>query len=230
MLQPLLHYLGLSLILLAGANPVDPAQILPGKEAKKESVKWVEEITALYRNATSVQMDIEKNVAYVFLDQKQASKGKLLLQQKKFRMELKGDEDSLVVVNDGKVRVFTYFPKDSGLKTQVLETSFEKKGHVQGLFSALFSGEGFATQFVIEKSEQQNQQIQLTLKPRNEAPEISKILLTASATSYHIEEISIWDNLQNQTKYTMKKPVFDKSIEAKLFDVPVPKDAVLEKF
>ena len=130
---------GLSLSLSLGvAKEAPPAPKAP----PTAEVSLIQEVGEAYGRASSVQMRVEKRVKSFFSSRENRSEGTLLLKKGNLRLELKGDENSLVVIHRGRVKVFTFPPKESGLKVSVVETTFKKNGpgEVQEIFASLLTG------------------------------------------------------------------------------------------
>lgn len=225
--------LGFSLVLSAGGEPSSQVAAVTApadKSGKIEKNTWSRDLAKTYGPANSVTMDVEKKVEYAFLDQTNESKGTMTFKDRNFRMELKGHEHSLVVVNKKQVRVFTFFPPDSGLKTQVLETTVDQKGQIQKIFTALLSGQGLEKEFELLKSEKKNGRVEMQLKPKADLPEVAQVSVTVSEDNSQIQEIAMDDQVGNKTRYLLSNVKFNQKIDPSVFDVAIPKDAVIERF
>jgi outer membrane lipoprotein-sorting protein len=175
----------------------------------------------------AMQSKVSKTLKLSLLGQERKSAGQFLLQQGRMRLELSGDENSLLVINSKKLYAVTL--PAAGLKdakTQVIEASLQNKNiKTSGLFLLLAKG-GFDTVFnvtgVLEKGEKEQTYF---LTPKKSNSGLKRAQLQVTSDGKYIKNLRYWDELDNETSYEFSDHKKQTQIAWKLFEYTPPADA-----
>lgn len=229
----------------APAKPVATDSALsPATPAQLKTVKALDE---KYQKAPSVEMGVNKLVKLGLLGGERKSAGRLTLSNGRLRMELEGDEKSLLVINKETFWAVTFpDPEFKDAPVQVITGSMgnekaskssqkkgQKTGHKtsqsQGMLTLLTQG-GFLKFFNatgVQKSAEGN--VVYFLEPKKQQTDFRRARLTVSADGNEIRELRYWDERDNETTMTFKSVVFGKKPGDSVFTYAPPANAEIMK-
>ena len=192
------------------------------------SPRWghLQDVTKRYAGSSTIKMDVEKTVTLAMLGREKKFAGELFLKKERARLELQSKEisenKSLFILGATHAWAVT---ESKGQKTQVYKKKLSGADSAERLVSSLLSGTiEWDKVFKLEsvKTEKSNELV--TLQPKNQDFEYSKVALKIDYKDLKIQEIQLWDALENQTVYRMSDVRFNKSLAEKLFQYTPPKD------
>ncbi len=206
--------------------PDAPTQKKPVTTAKKtkalaknipDELKLLGEVTASYREATLVEMSVEKRIIAEWKPKQDVSTGQIFYSHGKIRWEIKSPEKNWTIY-DGKTWcniefASPDFPKD---KNKVTLTSVDKKNKDQFFILALLDSRNPAESFKVQVKSNDGQQATLKLEPRKSSG-FAGIEVVIEKKSKSFKQISFKDDIGNQTEIKLGAPEFKKEADENLF-------------
>lgn len=178
--------------------------------ASSADLKTVKALDKKYQDAPLVEMDVEKLVKLGLLGTEKKSAGKITMSKGRLRMELEGDEKSLLVINSKKFWAVT-FPgaefKDAPVQV-ITGDMGSKKSQSQSMLSLLTQG-GFLKFFNatgVQKGA--DGESVFFLQPKKEQTDFKRAQLKVSADAKEIRELRYWDQRDNETVMAFKSVKF----------------------
>lgn len=205
-----------------------------GKAAKvtDSELKTVKALDEKYQKAGSVEMAVDKLVKLGLLGGERKSSGKLVLSGGRLRMELEGDEKSLLVINKKTYWAVT-FPgpefKDAPVQVITGDMGSKKSQQSQGMLSLLTQG-GFLKFFHatgVQKSTDGN--LVYSLEPQKQQTDFKRAQLTVTPDGKEIRALRYWDERDNETTMLFKSVKFGKKPGDSEFIYAPPANAEIMK-
>lgn len=196
-----------------------------------EDAKNLKSLDKRYQNAPSVTMKVDKTLKLGLLNDVRKSKGNLTLSSGRVRMELEGDEKSLLVINKKNFWAVTFPPadfKDAPVQVITGQTG-TKKARSQSLLGVLSQG-GFLEFFSLTGVKKLAAgEIQYFLQPKSQTSEFKRAQLTVSSDGKEIRELRYWDERDNETQLSFNAVTFGKKVSDKAFTYSPPAKAEIMK-
>jgi outer membrane lipoprotein-sorting protein len=203
------------------------------KAATDREIKTLKDLDQKYQGTKPVAMKVSKTLKIGLLGEERTSQGTLWMSKGQLRMELEGDEKSLLVVNKKSLWAVTYPGKEfPDAPVQVIKgDAVNGKTRGQSVVGMLTLG-GFlkifnATSVQIMPSGEKK----YFLSPRNQQSGFQRAQVTISADASRIVELKYWDERENETHFEFrdvtfgKNQAFGKKIEDSLFQYQPPANA-----
>jgi outer membrane lipoprotein-sorting protein len=191
-------------------------------------IKILKTLDSTYQKK-SASMNVERTTKIALLEQERKANGKLWVSGGQLRMELDGEEKTLLVVNKKNLWAVT-FPsaefKDTPVQVIKADAS-SKKGRSKNLVALLSQG-GFLKFFLptaVEK--QQGGDVMFFLSPRQEQGDIKRAQVRVTAEGKKHLALNYWDDRDNEVKMNFTDVKFEKSFDEKLFNYAPPPNAQL---
>lgn len=182
-------------------------------------------LTKRYRVAKMVRMKMEKTVSSDLTETKKVHTGEIVLSGKKFRLDQTTPEKNLIVF-DGSTLWSVQFPptefKDSPL--QVTKQKI-KSGDGNAVLSSLLTQGKITDRFEILSSQKDEKIATYELKAKNTELNVTKIKLKIELEKSLVRELTVWDEVGNESFFLFPHVLFFSSEQKKLFQYSPPKDA-----
>lgn len=227
----------LSLLLIALVNPATAnakGNAKKGQSSNKLSastiapadLKLLEALDEAFRSQ-SMTMKVTRVSKVPDLGLERNTNGTLWISKGRLRMELDGDQKSLLVVNKKNLWAVTYPDADFGDgKVQVIRAdTSSKKGRSQNLLTLLSQG-GFLKFFIAAAVERQkNGDVLFFLSPREEQAEFKRAQIKVSANGKELKLLKYWDANGNEVEMTFSEFKKESSIDNGKFEYTPPANA-----
>lgn len=194
-------------------------------EVSKAQLKALRNTIIRYQKASYVEIDLEKKVVSEILGRERLNKGKVFLAPKRFRLELKEPEKSLIVYDGGTLWNVQYPPEGSDGKTQVAKAKLDKKNQNQILLGDLLVEQGLMAKFEMLDAVQDGDRLQITAKPKSSQIQVMDLKFSIDTKDKVFKEVEYSDELGNKTTMKFSGTVFQKKKNAKIFQYTPEKDA-----
>ena len=214
---------------------VKPADASKSGEVKSDELRGVNKkdlatlkaLNEKYRTATSIAMDVVKDVKLGLVGAERHSTGKLQLAMGQLRMELEGSEHTMLIVNKKNVFAITYPDKAlKGAAIQIIKGDVSsKKAKKQAQSSALanlLGPGGFLKSFNPTGIETKGELSTYFLSPVGES-DMTRAQLKVS--NGEIRELHYWDARDNETIYQFSNTKFGQTLDATIFNDTPPANA-----
>jgi outer membrane lipoprotein-sorting protein len=175
----------------------------------------------------SATMKIERVTKMPLLEQEHKANGKLWISGGKLRMELDGEEKTLLVVNKKTLWAVTYPPaefRDGPVQVYKADSS-TKKGQSKNLISLISQG-GFLKFFLPTGVEKQaNGDVLFFLTPLKDQTDFKRAQVKISSDGKKLLALNYWDDRENEVRMQFKDVKFEKTLDEKLFNYAPPANA-----
>ena len=149
-----------------------------------------------------VKMHVKKTMNLALLKKNKVSEGELLLDSGKMRLELDGQEKTLVVVTGSNAWVVSYPPAEfKDAPRQVIKANLKSKSKQKLGLAALLTGSGLTQIFKIVSARTAEQSVIYNLAPRKESSDFKRVEIQIDPGTKLITKMSYWDDLDNQSDY-----------------------------
>lgn len=203
------------------------------KPVSNKELKTLKDLDKKYQGKKPVAMKVNKTLKIGLLNQERSSDGTLWMSSGRIRMELEGDEKSLLVVNKKNLWAVTFPGSDfPDAPVQVIKgDASSKKVQSQGAIGMLSLG-GFLNVFnATSVQEMSSGEKRYFLMPKKTNSDFRRAQVTISADGTQITELKYWDERENETQFEFrevtfgKNEAFGKKIEDALFTYSPPAKA-----
>lgn len=204
-----------------------PVQQSKPQALSKQDHTALEALDRRYQEASSVSMLVERTVKSGLLGHERKAHGTLLLSGGMLRMELNGDEKTLLVVNKRSFWAVTYpEPEFKDAPVRVVQADIgNKKAKTQNLVGLLSQG-GLFKQFTPTGTHTlEGGSTVYFLQPKKGVAEFKRAQIVISKDGKKIESLRYWDELDNESHFEFKDVVFGKKVDEKLFTFTPPKNS-----
>ena len=201
------------------------------KQATAQDMKIIRALDGTYQKAASVKMDVDKTLKLGLLQQERKAKGSLLISSGRLRLELTGEEKTLLIVNNKNYWAVTYPSAEfKEAPVQVIEGLMgTKKGRSQSILGLLTQG-GFLKFFNVSGVQKEKSgETTFFLQPQKSASEFKRAELKVSADGKEIRELHYWDERDNETLLAFKGVNFGKKPADTNFNFEAPPGAEVMK-
>ena len=201
------------------------------KQATAQDMKIIRALDDSYQKAASVKMDVDKTLKLGLLQQERKAKGSLLISSGRLRLELTGEEKTLLIVNNKNYWAVTYPSAEfKEAPVQVIEGLMgTKKGRSQSILGLLTQG-GFLKFFNVSGVQKEKSgETTFFLQPQKSASEFKRAELKVSADGKEIRELHYWDERDNETLLAFKGVNFGKKPADTNFNFEAPPGAEVMK-
>ncbi len=201
------------------------------KQATAQDMKIIRALDGSYQKAASVKMDVDKTLKLGLLQQERKAKGSLLISSGRLRLELTGEEKTLLIVNNKNYWAVTYPSAEfKEAPVQVIEGLMStKKGRSQSILGLLTQG-GFLKFFNVSGVQKEKSgETTFFLQPQKSASEFKRAELKVSADGKEIRELHYWDERDNETLLAFKGVNFGKKPADTNFNFEAPPGAEVMK-
>lgn len=199
------------------------------RSVSEGDLKTLKALDQKYQKAQSITMDVDKTLKLGLLGSERKSKGKLHLSRGRVRMELEGDEKTLLVVNKKNLWAVTFPPaefKDAAV--QVIKGDLGNKKAKSKTDTAV----GLLTQGGILKSFKPTGAQANTdgstiyfLQPLQSQSDFKRAQIAVSKDGSMILGLRYWDDRDNETSFEFSDVKFGKKADDQLFTYTPPKNA-----
>lgn len=208
-----------------------PTLAIEPRSVTKEDRKLFDALSAEFQKGV-MQADVEKKMTLELLEKTKVSKGQFQLQKGKLRMELAGDENTLLVINSKKLYAVALPPPDKkDMKTNVIEANVgSTQVKNQGLMVLMAKG-GFDSMFLVSgviDSGPNQLTYYLSPKPDTKGLRNAEVKLEKKEKP-RLLELTYWDESNNKTSYLFSGHKAVSSLPAKNFEYIIPADANVER-
>lgn len=195
--------------------------------ASTKPIEFIQQTIAKYNSQPAVHAKVEKTVYLSLLEETKTSEGEMHYSKGQMRLEMKGDERSLIVMTPKAVWIETQglIEGDKPQVTQVVAKDLAKQSRAP---IALILGQSrVLLQFKVEKDEMSGdvRKIKLLPKKPKEWKDLQSFYTEINASTQALELIQYEDDLGNRTTYKLMNTDFKSKIEKSLFNYRPPKDA-----
>jgi len=182
------------------------------------------EVSAKYRSAKLVEMDVEKTVKLELTGRVTNYEGKISLAGGKFRWENNTPEQTLLVFDGQTIWSVQYPPKELGGNVQVARGKVDKRTRSQILISSLL-GEDVEKNFKVGKESKEGSLSKVEITPKGNDLSVRSIDLILDSTKHELKELSYKDDVGNLTTMKFSNVQYLKQEDSKRFKYQPPKGA-----
>jgi len=193
-----------------------------GTEKKPKLKNILDNLQSRYDEVNAIQADFEQISKIVNVEGNFTGKGRVYFQKPgKMRWEYTGSDKQLVV-SDGK-KIWFYRPKDRQVIVDQITQAFSGKTPVNFLMGIGNLKKDFEINLLEGEKEGKSRDFQLELVPKDQMPDVKKIILSVSPDDYLVRDIRVYDFFLNLNQITLKKLKVNPDLSDKLFDFSPPK-------
>lgn len=186
---------------------------------------------ARYQRAQAVQAQIEKTVEMPTLNEKKTAPGQLYFSKGRFRLEMKDEEKTTIVLDGKTLWVATLAPEDLGGKWQVMKSTAPSLKKASSLLAMLFGDNRILDQMdVVSVKESDGLQVYKLIPKKSAGLEIKDLEISFKGKPSVLEAVKYGDELGNQTLYVFKSSDLKSPVNQNKFKYAPPKDAEVTKF
>lgn len=193
--------------------------------ADVKNSKLLLDLTLRYRQAKMVRMKMDRTVTSELTGTKNSYAGEIALSGKKFRLDQTAPEKNMAVY-DGKTLWTVQFPpaefKDG--PTQVTKQQI-KPGDGNAVLTSLLTQGKMTDRFEIVASTKDATVATYELKPKKADMNITKLKLKIELEKRLVRELTVWDEVGNESAFVFPEVLFFSIVEANLFKYSPPKGA-----
>ncbi len=206
-------------------------KVLAPVKITKEEISEDKDLKAVAEKLQSsalVKMQLKKTVFNAITEEETSDEGHLSVTRGKMRMELTGDEKTMVIVNKNEIWIVNYDEDEKDKAKQVVHVKSGKE-KVHQLLLSLLDGEQLLNNFEIKKSVRKENILMFELVPKSKIDEIVKVQLAVNDKNYVVKTVQYWDSNENKTVFDFSEVKFLKKNEAKIFAFVPPKGVKVEE-
>jgi outer membrane lipoprotein-sorting protein len=208
-----------SLILLSGLSQV--------YAQKNSAIGFLQKSIAKYNTSTSVQSQVNKKVFIAYLEEAKTSDGKLFYAKKKMRLELAGEEKSLIVMANDTIWLETSgISEDS--KPQVTKiVSKDLSRQSRAPLALVFGQSTILNEFKLKSDSVKDGVRHISVVPKDPKKwkDLQILLAEVNIKTGVMQVAQYEDELGNRTTFKFTDTKFNAELDKKTFDYKPPKDA-----
>ena len=191
---------------------------LPGTLFSETSEQQaLDAIQRQYEKVSTFEADFTQRSYVKMMNQTQSVKGTVKIKKPGKMKWVYGAPDTQILISDGK-NLWLYVP-DAAQATKVPVESIYSS-NTPALFLA---GKGKLTRsFNVESVSQENQNILVTLVPKNEDQGLARLILHADKKNYQITGSTVYDKLGNKTEIRFSQIRINREIPEEQFQLKTP--------
>ncbi len=198
---------------------------VPTSALAPADLKLLSKLDETYRSQ-SMSMKVARTTKVPDLGIERTTSGTLLVSKGRLRMELDGDQKSLLVINKKNLWAVTYPDADFGGRVQVIRADVNSKtGRSQSLLVLLSQG-GFQKFFIASGAEKQKDgEVLFFLSPKEDQVDFKRAQIKVSADGTKLTFLKYWDAKGNEVEMAFSDFKKESSIDSKKFEYTPPADA-----
>ena len=191
---------------------------LPGTLFSETSEQQVlDAIQRQYEKVSTFEADFTQRSYVKMMNQTQSVKGTVKIKKPGKMKWVYGAPDTQILISDGK-NLWLYVPEEEQATKVPVESIYSS--NTPALFLA---GKGKLTRsFNVESVSQENQNILVTLVPKNEDQGLARLILHADKKNYQITGLTVYDKLGNKTEIRFSQIRINREIPEEQFQLKTP--------
>ena len=191
---------------------------LPGTLFSETSEQQaLDAIQRQYEEVSTFEADFTQRSYVKMMNQTQSVKGTVKIKKPGKMKWVYGAPDTQILISDGK-NLWLYVPEEEQATKVPVESIYSS--NTPALFLA---GKGKLTRsFNVESVSQENQNILVTLVPKNEDQGLARLILHADKKNYQITGSTVYDKLGNKTEIRFSRIRINREIPEEQFQLKTP--------
>ena len=191
---------------------------LPGTLFSETSEQQaLDAIQRQYEKVSTFEADFTQRSYVKMMNQTQSIKGTVKIKKPGKMKWVYGAPDTQILISDGK-NLWLYVPEEEQATKVPVESIYSS--NTPALFLA---GKGKLTRsFNVESVSQENQNILVTLVPKNEDQGLARLILHADKKNYQITGSTVYDKLGNKTEIRFSRIRINREIPEEQFQLRTP--------
>jgi len=191
---------------------------LPGTLFSETSEQQaLDAIQRQYEKVSTFEADFTQRSYVKMMNQTQSVKGTVKIKKPGKMKWVYGAPDTQILISDGK-NLWLYVPEEEQATKVPVESIYSS--NTPALFLA---GKGKLTRsFNVESVSQENQNILVTLVPKNEDQGLARLILHADKKNYQITGSTVYDKLGNKTEIRFSQIRINREIPEEQFQLKTP--------
>ncbi len=191
---------------------------LPGTLFSETSEQQaLDAIQRQYEKVSTFEADFTQRSYVKMMNQTQSIKGTVKIKKPGKMKWVYGAPDTQILISDGK-NLWLYVPEEEQATKVPVESIYSS--NTPALFLA---GKGKLTRsFNVESVSQENQNILVTLVPKNEDQGLARLILHADKKNYQITGSTVYDKLGNKTEIRFSRIRINREIPEEQFQLKTP--------
>jgi outer membrane lipoprotein carrier protein len=191
---------------------------LPGTLFSETSEQQaLDAIQRQYEKVSTFEADFTQRSYVKMMNQTQSVKGTVKIKKPGKMKWVYGAPDTQILISDGK-NLWLYVPEEEQATKVPVESIYSS--NTPALFLA---GKGKLTRsFNVESVSQENQNILVTLVPKNEDQGLARLILHADKKNYQITGSTVYDKLGNKTEIRFSRIRINREIPEEQFQLRTP--------
>ena len=191
---------------------------LPGTLFSETSEQHaLDAIQRQYEKVSTFEADFTQRSYVKMMNQTQSIKGTVKIKKPGKMKWVYGAPDTQILISDGK-NLWLYVPEEEQATKVPVESIYSS--NTPALFLA---GKGKLTRsFNVESVSQENQNILVTLVPKNEDQGLARLILHADKKNYQITGSTVYDKLGNKTEIRFSRIRINREIPEEQFQLRTP--------
>ena len=191
---------------------------LPGTLFSETSEQQaLDAIQRQYEKVSTFEADFTQRSYVKMMNQTHSVKGTVKIKKPGKMKWVYGAPDTQILISDGK-NLWLYVPEEEQATKVPVESIYSS--NTPALFLA---GKGKLTRsFNVESVSQENQNILVTLVPKNEDQGLARLILHADKKNYQITGSTVYDKLGNKTEIRFSRIRINREIPEEQFQLRTP--------
>ena len=198
--------------------------LTPARSATPRYAQLDQSLTK-YSQSPLVTLKVEEKQISGLLGQEKKVAGVVSLSKGKFRYDIKGNEDSMILFDGQYLWTVQYPNKDLGGRIQVTKTRSGKVPNSQLILKLLGEPRNIYNQFAVKEESLNQDELQYTLTPVNRKSNLRLIYIYLSKKTLQIQRLKYRDDVDNEVDLTIKDTDFVAKIAGGVFEFTPPKNA-----
>ncbi len=185
--------------------------------AETSEQQALDAIQRQYEKVSTFEADFTQRSYVKMMNQTQSIKGTVKIKKPGKMKWVYGAPDTQILISDGK-NLWLYVPEEEQATKVPVESIYSS--NTPALFLA---GKGKLTRsFNVESVSQENQNILVTLVPKNEDQGLARLILHADKKNYQITGSTVYDKLGNKTEIRFSRIRINREIPEEQFQLKTP--------
>ena len=185
--------------------------------AETSEQQALDAIQRQYEKVSTFEADFTQRSYVKMMNQTQSVKGTVKIKKPGKMKWVYGAPDTQILISDGK-NLWLYVPEEEQATKVPVESIYSS--NTPALFLA---GKGKLTRsFNVESVSQENQNILVTLVPKNEDQGLARLILHANKKNYQITGSTVYDKLGNKTDIRFSRIRINREIPEEQFQLKTP--------
>ncbi len=185
--------------------------------AETSEQKALDAIQNQYEKVLTFEADFTQKSYIKMMDQTQSLKGKVQIKKPGKMRWVYGAPDTQILISNEKT-LWLYVPDEEQATKVPVESIYSS--NTPALFLA---GKGKLTQtFIVESVNEENQNIIVTLVPKNEEQGLARLVLQADKKNFQITGSTVYDKLGNKTEIRFTRIRVNREIPEEQFQLKTP--------